>query len=135
MADDAENYHEEDHKELIYLNLMVADYGTDVGITRVFEKAFMFLEEAQEARQKVLIHCVGGRNRSGNFFKDQSIRCFLFSPVSLIMYTHTRMLLSHTLSIIIITIVYNSNYNNWVVNVVKEMEFKICLELCFGEKT
>jgi atypical dual specificity phosphatase len=61
VADDVPNFH--GHK-IKYLNLNVVDFGQDSGISRTFENAFKFLQEAQDNKEPVLVHCAAGANRS-----------------------------------------------------------------------
>lgn len=61
VADDVPNFH---GNKVTYLNLNVVDFGGDVGISRVFEAAFKFLQEAEEKKEPVLVHCAAGANRS-----------------------------------------------------------------------
>ena len=61
VADDVPNYH---GPPITYLNLHVADFGRDAGISRVFERAFAFLSELEKKNLPVLVHCAAGANRS-----------------------------------------------------------------------
>lgn len=61
VADDVPNYHEQGFH---YLNLGVGDFGQDVGISRVFDEAFTFLQMVQDSSDRVLVHCAAGANRS-----------------------------------------------------------------------
>jgi len=61
VADDVPNYHT---KDISYLNLNVQDFGQDAGISRVFDDAFNFIQEALNKKERVLIHCAAGANRS-----------------------------------------------------------------------
>jgi protein-tyrosine phosphatase len=63
VSDDVPNYHIE-QSQLNYLQLHVADFGHDLGIRRVFNEAFNFLDESKLNRNSVLIHCAAGANRS-----------------------------------------------------------------------
>ena len=63
VADDVENFHEKE-KHFQYLNSNVTDFGQDAGISRVFEEAFMFLQEGKDAHESILVHCAAGANRS-----------------------------------------------------------------------
>jgi len=47
-----------------YLCLDVGDFGTDDGISRVFEDAFAFLDAAIDSGGVVFVHCANGSNRS-----------------------------------------------------------------------
>ena len=47
-----------------YLCLDVGDFGTDDGISRVFENAFSFLDEAIQSGGVAFVHCANGSNRS-----------------------------------------------------------------------
>ena len=63
VADDVPNFHEGAGIE--YCNLSVGDFGTDVGISRVFPTALGFVRSALESPGgRVLIHCANGSNRS-----------------------------------------------------------------------
>lgn len=61
VADDVPNFH---GHTITYLNLHVKDFGEDSGISRVFDKAFAFLKEAEDQNEPVLVHCAAGANRS-----------------------------------------------------------------------
>ncbi|KAL1503465.1 hypothetical protein AB1Y20_011949 [Prymnesium parvum] len=50
--------------QLTYRCLGVADFGADVGISRVFEEAAAFVRSALREDGRVLIHCANGSNRS-----------------------------------------------------------------------
>lgn len=63
VSDDVPNFHE-GVLPFNYLKLDVADFGQDVGIMRVFEISFHFLEQNEAMKQPVLIHCAAGANRS-----------------------------------------------------------------------
>lgn len=67
VANDVENFYPQDFQ---YLNLDVGDFGTDAGITRVFPKAFEYLEEhwKNNDKSKILIHCAAGMNRSATLY-------------------------------------------------------------------
>ena len=66
VADDVPNFFEHsDQITLAYENLNVGDFGTDAGISRVFEKAARFVqEEVVASKGRVLVHCANGSNRS-----------------------------------------------------------------------
>jgi len=49
---------------LEYFCLGVGDFGTDAGISRVFDAALSFVKPALEAEGSVFIHCANGSNRS-----------------------------------------------------------------------
>ncbi|OQR96544.1 dual specificity protein phosphatase [Achlya hypogyna] len=62
VADDVPNYHAD---ALTYCTLGVADFGQDAGISRVFSRAFDFLDHVLlHAKGRVLVHCAAGANRS-----------------------------------------------------------------------
>lgn len=63
VADDVSSKFED---QFIYCNLNVLDYGKDIGISRVFEDAFVFVNNAlqESSESKILIHCRKGINRS-----------------------------------------------------------------------
>jgi len=61
VADDVPTYHP---KLFQYKRLEVRDHGLDQGIQRVFDEAITFIEDALAAGGKVLVHCLGGVNRS-----------------------------------------------------------------------
>jgi hypothetical protein len=61
VADDVPNYFP---GRFTYRNLNVADFGSDPGISRVFESAFEFIQHVQSCNGRVLIHCAAGVNRS-----------------------------------------------------------------------
>lgn len=63
VADDVPNFHEAD-ESFRYLKLDVQDFGCDAGISRVFDKAFGFLQRAKDENKRVLVHCAAGANRS-----------------------------------------------------------------------
>ena len=63
VADDVENFHES-CTGIVYENLGVCDFNQDIGICRVFPKAFAFLRKAENEGQPVLVHCAAGANRS-----------------------------------------------------------------------
>lgn len=63
VADDVPNFHETD-ESFRYLKLDVQDFGCDSGISRVFDKAFGFLQRAKDENKRVLVHCAAGANRS-----------------------------------------------------------------------
>jgi atypical dual specificity phosphatase len=63
VADDVPNYHE-NVVEFHYCRLNVVDFGQDVGIARVFDIAFQFLQQAKDRNERVLVHCAAGANRS-----------------------------------------------------------------------
>ena len=56
-ADDVPNFHESNFD---YLNLNIGDFGTDKGISRVFDQAAQHMKRGQN----LLIHCANGSNRS-----------------------------------------------------------------------
>jgi protein-tyrosine phosphatase len=64
VADDVPNYFESHTDCFEYFNLNVADFGSDKGISRVFESAFTKLLEWQSSSEKVFVHCAAGVNRS-----------------------------------------------------------------------
>ena len=47
-----------------YLCLDIGDFGTDEGISRVFGKAFAFLDAAIDEGGVAFVHCANGSNRS-----------------------------------------------------------------------
>ena len=49
---------------LEYCCLSVGDFGSDAGISRVFDAALSFVQPALEVDGAVLIHCANGSNRS-----------------------------------------------------------------------
>ena len=51
-------------KDLVYHCLAVGDFGSDAGISRVFDDALAFVQPALEAGGQVLVHCANGSNRS-----------------------------------------------------------------------
>lgn len=63
VADDVSNKFDD---SFVYCSLDVLDYGKDIGISRVFETAFQFVDEAFSSSEhsKILIHCRKGINRS-----------------------------------------------------------------------
>jgi protein-tyrosine phosphatase len=61
VADDVPNFYP---KKFNYCNLKVSDFGTDKGISRVFEKAVEFVLECSNNGDFILIHCANGSNRS-----------------------------------------------------------------------
>mmetsp|Transcript_13776 Transcript_13776/g.16401 ORF Transcript_13776/g.16401 Transcript_13776/m.16401 type:complete len:180 (+) Transcript_13776:17-556(+) len=63
VADDVPNFHEIE-RNITYCNLKVGDFGTDAGISRVFDKAILFAQRCQEENGNLLIHCANGSNRS-----------------------------------------------------------------------
>lgn len=63
VADDVPNFHEAEGI-FEYCNLNVTDFGRDVGISRVFDVAFQFLNQAKDGGKSVLVHCAAGANRS-----------------------------------------------------------------------
>ena len=65
VADDVPNFHEGAGIE--YCNLSVGDFGTDVGISRVFPTALGFVRSALESPGgRVLIHCGTTRSNCSN---------------------------------------------------------------------
>ena len=56
VADDVPNFHEAAEPRINYLQLHVGDFGSDRGISRVFDTAFSFLVEAEATQQPVLVH-------------------------------------------------------------------------------
>jgi len=67
VADDVPNFHLNVGDEPpIYLSLKVVDFGTDTGISRVFQEAADFANAAIEGGGKVLVHCANGSNRSAS---------------------------------------------------------------------
>jgi protein-tyrosine phosphatase len=62
VADDVENFHEGD--EFVYLNLGIADFGQDPGISRCFNQAKEFVDVVRRDGGVVLVHCANGSNRS-----------------------------------------------------------------------
>ena len=47
VADDIPNFHESNRQSgLIYKNLQVGDFGSDIGISRVFDEAIAFVKDA-----------------------------------------------------------------------------------------
>lgn len=65
VSDDVPNYHENDPESgLVYKKLNVADFGADPGISRVFDDAIAFVEEAMAKPTNVIVHCAHGSNRS-----------------------------------------------------------------------
>merc|ERR1712039_979150 len=47
-----------------YLCLGVSDFGADVGMSRVFDEGFHFIETARSNGGAVFVHCANGSNRS-----------------------------------------------------------------------
>jgi len=64
VSDDVPNYFEAKESPVKYLKLFVQDFGCDAGISRVFNKAFDYINEAKKNGGKVLVHCMQGQNRS-----------------------------------------------------------------------
>lgn len=63
VADDVPNFHK-GAEGLSYCSLQVGDFGTDTGISRVFQDAFTFVESCRESHGIMLVHCANGSNRS-----------------------------------------------------------------------
>jgi len=63
VSDDVPNFFEKT-SEFRYLKLNVKDFGADKGISRVFQTAYEYVEEARRNHGKVLVHCAAGLNRS-----------------------------------------------------------------------
>ena len=64
VADDVENFHPE---QFVYCNLDVTDFGGDLGISRVFDRAAEFVREnalTSVSESTFLVHCANGSNRS-----------------------------------------------------------------------
>jgi atypical dual specificity phosphatase len=63
VADDVDNSYPD---VFSYCNLNVADCGTDIGISRVFDLALKFVQSAmtENPSNKILVHCAHGANRS-----------------------------------------------------------------------
>lgn len=73
VANDVGNYFPE---EFIYHNLHVRDLGKDEGISRTFQSAFKFIEEAENKDGgRVLVHCAGGSNRSATIVVAYMMHC------------------------------------------------------------
>jgi protein-tyrosine phosphatase len=69
VSDDVPNFHEGANfgeYTISYLKLNVGDFGTDTGISRVFDQAFAFLDRARENNERILVHCAAGANRSAS---------------------------------------------------------------------
>jgi len=63
VADDVPNFLESEGK-FEYVNLSVADFGADTGISRTFGMAFEKLKEWEDSSCRVFVHCAAGLNRS-----------------------------------------------------------------------
>jgi len=62
VADDVKNFHP---GKFTYINLSVADFGADKGISRVFPQAIAEAKKLEEGKKgKVYVHCAAGMNRS-----------------------------------------------------------------------
>ena len=64
VADDVKNFHPE---QFVYCNLDVTDFGGDLGISRVFDRAAEFVREnalTSGSESTFLVHCANGSNRS-----------------------------------------------------------------------
>ena len=64
VADDVKNFHPE---QFVYCNLDVTDFGEDLGISRVFDRAAQFVREnalTTASESTFLVHCANGSNRS-----------------------------------------------------------------------
>jgi protein-tyrosine phosphatase len=73
VADNVENFYPD---QFNYCNLNVQDFGKDEGISRTFQTAFKFVQDAifiaedgdkfteNGKNHKILVHCFGGLNRS-----------------------------------------------------------------------
>ena len=62
VADDVPNFHT--LAGIQYLQLHVRDFGSDAGISRVFDTAFEYLAAREASREPTLVHCAAGANRS-----------------------------------------------------------------------
>ena len=62
VADDVPCFHKD--AGIDYLQLHVADFGSDAGISRVFDMAFEYLVAREAALEPTLVHCAAGANRS-----------------------------------------------------------------------
>lgn len=66
VADDVPNFHAGVPGAPVYCSLLVGDFGTDAGISRVFDEAATFAAAAMEGDGNVLVHCANGSNRSAS---------------------------------------------------------------------
>eukprot|EP00040_Diaphanoeca_grandis_P041820 m.263570 g.263570 ORF g.263570 m.263570 type:complete len:185 (-) comp51036_c0_seq1:294-848(-) len=74
VADDVPNFHS---TGITYCNLQVGDFGTDKGISRVFEQAFAFAETNHN--KKILVHCANGSNRSATVVTAMIMKLYSIS--------------------------------------------------------
>lgn len=61
VADNVPNYFQD---SFVYCNLLVADFGADEGISRVFDDALRFCNQVRDSSGVMLVHCYAGMNRS-----------------------------------------------------------------------